>query len=96
MAVKIRLTRIGKKNKPAYRIVVANARSPRNGKIIEIIGHYNPSVNPVSFKLNKERFDYWKGVGAQLTEAVKKLSEGKYEFIHYKPKDIKEEEEPST
>lgn len=92
MSVKIRLSRVGKKNAPAYRIVVADSRAPRDGSHIEIIGHYNPSENPTAFGYDKERWDYWKSVGAQPTEAVEKLIEGKYEFKKYKPKAAEEEE----
>lgn len=86
MAVKIRLSRTGKKNAPSYRIVAIDSRHPQGGRALEILGHYNPSQNPPSFSINKERIDHWQSVGAQMTEAVEKLLEGKYEYKKYKPK----------
>lgn len=71
--VKIRLTRVGTKNQPKYRIIVADEQRARNGKFLEVIGNYNPQVKPASFVINKERLDYWVSVGAQTTEAVTKL-----------------------
>ena len=73
MAVKIRLKRVGAKKAPYYRIVVADSRSPRDGKFIEEIGHYNPVANPVELKINDERAKYWLGVGAQPTDTVRGL-----------------------
>ena len=69
MAVKIRLRRIGNKKKPFYRIVVADARSPRNGKFIETIGHYNPR-NEDDIVLNLEKVESWLTKGAQPTNTV--------------------------
>lgn len=91
--VKIRLSLVGKRNAPAYRIVVCDERVARNGKNIEIIGHYNPSVNPPTFSYKKDRYEYWLSVGAQPTDAVKKLIAGKYEFKKYEPKEKGKEEE---
>lgn len=84
--LKIRLAKTGKKNAPSYRIVVMPAKHPRDGRALEILGHFNPSANPPTFSLNKERLKYWIRQGAQMTEAVKKLAEGKYEFKPYRPK----------
>lgn len=70
MSVKIRLKRIGAKNSPVYRVVVADARSPRDGKCIEEIGTYQPHQTGVNFKLNLERVDHWLGVGAQPSDTV--------------------------
>ena len=70
MSVKIRLKRIGAKNSPVYRVVVADARSPRDGKCIEEIGTYQPQQTGVNFKLNLERVDHWLGVGAQPSDTV--------------------------
>lgn len=86
MSVKIRLTRIGKKNKPAFRLVAIDSRKARSGKALEILGYYNPSTSPPAFRYNEERLKYWKACGAQLSLAVEKLIEGKYEFKPYKPK----------
>ncbi len=73
MAVKIRLKRMGMKKKPFYRVVVADIRSPRDGRFIEEIGYYNPMTSPAEIKINQERAKYWIGVGAQPTDTVKVL-----------------------
>ena len=73
MAVKIRLRRMGQKKAPFYRIVVADARSPRDGKCIEEIGTYDPTKNPSEFKINEELAKKWLANGAQPTEVVGKL-----------------------
>ena len=73
--LKIKLTRKGKKHQPSYRIVVAEARSKRNGKYIESLGFYNPLTNPPTIKINKKAFQEWLTKGAQPTEKVKKLIE---------------------
>lgn len=91
--VKIRLTKTGRKNAPSYRIVVADARSPRDGKFIEVIGFYNPSHNPAQSKIDKKKYEEWVKKGAQPTEAVKQIVEGKYEFVPYDPKAIAEAKE---
>lgn len=85
MSITIRLSRIGRKNLPAYKIVVANTKGKRNGKSIDILGHFNPSSNPVSFSYNKEKLAEWQEKGALTTEAVKKLLEGKYTYVKYEP-----------
>ena len=71
--VKIRLKRIGAKKKPFYRIVVADSRSPRDGKFIEQIGTYNPLTDPSEVKVDVEKAKKWLSTGAQPTETVKKL-----------------------
>jgi small subunit ribosomal protein S16 len=73
MAVKIRLKRIGQKKMPFYRIVVADSRSPRDGRFIEEIGTYNPNTDPSTFKVNEELAKKWLNNGAQPTEAVAKI-----------------------
>jgi len=73
MAVKIRLKRIGAKKAPIYRVVVADARSPRDGKFIEELGYYNPLTNPVEVKIDNEKAKTWIANGAQPTETVKTL-----------------------
>ncbi len=73
MAVKMRLRRMGAKKAPFYRIVVADSRSPRDGKFIEEIGYYNPLTNPVEVKVNEEKVNKWLSNGAQPTETVKRL-----------------------
>jgi len=76
MATKIRLARHGHKNYAYYHIVVADSRSPRDGKIIERIGSYNPNTNPATVDLNFERALYWVGVGAQPTDTVRNILSG--------------------
>lgn len=71
--VRIRLRRMGKKHQPTYRIVVADAHSPRDGKFIEIIGNYAPTRQPKVLNVDGERARYWLGVGAQPTETVQYL-----------------------
>ncbi|MFQ5610688.1 MAG: 30S ribosomal protein S16 [Anaerolineae bacterium] len=71
--VKIRLRRVGAKKQPSYRIVVADARSPRDGRFIEIIGHYNPRTEPITVKVKEERALHWLSAGAQPTDAVSGL-----------------------
>ncbi len=73
MAVKIRLKRMGMKKKPFYRVVVSDARSPRDGRFIEEIGYYDPMTKPAEIKVNNERAQYWLGVGAQPTDTVRIL-----------------------
>ncbi|MFI3209808.1 MAG: 30S ribosomal protein S16 [Peptostreptococcaceae bacterium] len=73
MAVKIRLKRMGSNKKPFYRIVVADSRSPRDGKFIEEIGFYNPVSQPKQIKINDEKAVKWLSTGAQPTDTVKKL-----------------------
>ena len=73
MAVKIRLRRMGQKKSPFYRIVVADSRSPRDGKCIDEIGTYNPNTDPSVFKINEEAAKKWLANGAQPTEVVGKL-----------------------
>ena len=73
MAVKIRLRRMGAKKSPFYRVVVADSRSPRDGKCIEEIGYFNPMVEPAEIKLDMEKVDKWIKNGAQPTERVKSI-----------------------
>ncbi|KJR04884.1 30S ribosomal protein S16 [Gordonia sihwensis] len=70
MAVKIKLTRLGKIRNPQYRIVVADARTRRDGRVIETIGKYHPKEEPSLIEVDSERAQYWLGVGAQPTEPV--------------------------
>ena len=75
MAVKIRLARHGAKTRPYYRIVVADARAPRDGKFIEEVGRYNPCVDPSMIKFDLEKVDKWIANGAQPTDTVARLLE---------------------
>jgi small subunit ribosomal protein S16 len=73
MAVKIRLRRMGAKKRPFYRIVVADSRSPRDGRFIEEIGYYNPISEPVEIKIDDEKAVKWLQTGAQPTDTIKDL-----------------------
>jgi small subunit ribosomal protein S16 len=73
MSVKIRLKRMGANKKPFYRVVVADSRSPRDGKFIEEIGYYNPLTNPADVKIDPEKAKLWISNGAQPTDTVRSL-----------------------
>jgi len=73
--VKIRLRRVGAKKQPSYRVVVADSRSPRDGRFIEVIGFYNPRTEPETVKIEEERALHWLSVGATPTESVVRLLE---------------------
>lgn len=73
MAVKLRLKKMGSKRKPHFKIIVCDRSKGRDAKAIEEIGFYDPSHNPPLIKLNKERADYWLGVGAQMSDTVKSI-----------------------
>ena len=75
MATRIRLRRMGAKKAPFYRVVVADSRSPRDGRFIEEIGYYDPTKNPSIVKIDEERAKYWLGTGAQPSETVRSLME---------------------
>jgi len=71
--VKIRLRRMGRRNRPFYRVVAADSRSPRDGKFIEIIGHYNPLTDPATISIDEEKALKWLSYGAQPTDTVRSL-----------------------
>jgi len=71
--LRIRMTRMGAKKDPHYRVVVAEKRGPRDGRFVESVGYYNPALNPIRLKLDLERIDYWLGNGAQPSETVRSL-----------------------
>ena len=73
MAVKVRMTRKGNRGNPFYRVVVADERSPRDGRYIELIGTYDPLKDPAEIKLNHERIEYWKSHGAKFSDTVSGL-----------------------
>ena len=73
MSVRVRLTRVGSKKNPIWRVVVADQRSPRDGRFIETIGHYNPQTNPSTIVVDKDRYEHWVARGAQPTGTVKSL-----------------------
>jgi small subunit ribosomal protein S16 len=73
MAVKLRLTRVGSKKNPIYRVVAADSRSPRDGRFLEIVGRYNPQTEPSTIDLDNEKIKSWLEKGARPTEAVARL-----------------------
>ena len=73
MAVRLRLTRIGGRKDPVWRVVVADQRSPRDGRVIETVGHYNAQTDPSTIVLDEERIRAWLQQGAQPSETVRKL-----------------------
>ena len=73
MAVRMRLTRVGSKKNPIYRVVVADSRSPRDGRFIEIVGRYNPQTDPSTIDFDEDRVKDWLSKGAQPSNTVKRL-----------------------
>ena len=73
MAVKLRLTRVGSKKNPIYRVVAADSRAPRDGRFIEIVGRYNPQTDPSIIELDEDKVRGWLEKGAQPTDAVARL-----------------------
>ncbi|MBR0137578.1 MAG: 30S ribosomal protein S16 [Erysipelotrichaceae bacterium] len=71
--VKLRLTRMGAKKQPSYRIVAADSRAPRDGRFIDIVGFYNPRLNPAEIKIDEEKVMFWLNNGAQPTDTVRAL-----------------------
>jgi small subunit ribosomal protein S16 len=71
--VRIRLRRVGSTHQPHYRVVIADKESPRDGRFLEIVGHYNPKTNPSTIHFNEAKIYHWLGVGAQPSESVQKL-----------------------
>jgi small subunit ribosomal protein S16 len=77
LAVKIRLTRVGARNNPIWRVVATDQRSPRDGRFIEVLGHYNPQTEPSTIELDEERVRDWLSRGAQPSNTVKNLLKAK-------------------
>jgi small subunit ribosomal protein S16 len=77
LSVKIRLTRVGSRNDPVWRVVVADQRSPRDGRFIEVLGHYNPQTEPSTIELDEARAREWLAQGAQPSDTVKRLFKAK-------------------
>ena len=73
MAVKLRLTRVGSKKNPIYRVVAADEHAPRDGRFLEIVGRYNPQTDPSTIELDEAKVKDWLAKGAQPTDAVRKL-----------------------
>jgi small subunit ribosomal protein S16 len=77
VAVKLRLTRVGSKKNPIYRVVAADSRSPRDGRFIEIVGRYNPQTEPSTIELDEDKVKAWLDKGAQPSDAVARLLKAK-------------------
>jgi small subunit ribosomal protein S16 len=77
LAVRIRLTRVGTRNDPVWRVVAADQRSPRDGRFIEVLGHYNPQTDPSTIELDEARVRDWLARGAQPSGTVKQLLKAK-------------------
>ena len=77
MAVTLRLTRIGARNNPIWRVVATDRRSPRDGRFLEVLGHYNPQTDPSTIEIDEERIRIWLRQGAQPSAAVKRLLKAK-------------------
>ena len=77
MATRIRLARVGSKKNPIYRVVVADARAPRDGKFIEIVGRYNPQTQPSTIELDEAKVRDWIAKGAQPSDSVRRLMKAK-------------------
>jgi small subunit ribosomal protein S16 len=86
MSVRVRLTRVGSKKNPIWRVVVADQRSPRDGRFIETIGHYNPQTEPSTIRIDEERFQHWVARGAQPTGTVKQLMKAQAKGLAADPK----------
>jgi small subunit ribosomal protein S16 len=95
MSVTIRLSKVGKRNAPSYKIVVSNTRDKRYGRFLDILGYYNPSTNPTGYKLDESKYNDWISKGALVTDAVVQLKEGTYVFKPYRP-NAKPEETQET
>jgi small subunit ribosomal protein S16 len=77
LAARIRLARVGSKKTPVYRVVVADSRSPRDGKFIEIVGRYNPQTDPSTIELDEAKVKNWISKGAQPSDSVQRLLKAK-------------------
>jgi small subunit ribosomal protein S16 len=77
LAARIRLARVGSKKNPVYRVVVADSRSPRDGKFIEIVGRYNPQTDPSTIELEEAKVKNWISMGAQPSDSVQRLLKAK-------------------
>ncbi len=91
MSVRVRLTRVGSKKNPIWRVVVSDQRSPRDGRFIETIGQYNPQTEPSTIKIDEERLQHWLARGAQPTNTVKQLVKA-----HHKGTPVAEAPEPEA
>lgn len=86
MSVTIRLAKFGKKFAPSYKIVVSETRNKRNGRYVDVLGHYTPLSTANNLDIDKEKYKKWIKNGAMVSNSVKKLIDGKYTYIKYAPK----------
>ncbi len=96
MAVKIRLKRMGARKRPFYRIVVADSRSPRDGRFIDILGHYNPCVEPSELLVDIEKAKLWLGRGAQPTDTASSLLKREGLIARELPRKAKADKAPAA
>ena len=96
MSVRVRLTRVGSKKNPIWRVVVADQRSPRDGRVIETIGHYNPQTEPSTVVIDQDRLEHWLGRGAQPTNTIRKLMRVRQEPGAAQPEPASEASEPQA
>jgi small subunit ribosomal protein S16 len=96
MSVTIRLSKVGRKNAPAFKIVAVPTRKKRYTKFLDVLGYYNPSNTPAIYELNEDKYKEWVGKGALVSEAVQKLREGTYKFKPYNPNAKEEEKTAET
>ena len=85
MSITIRLAKFGKKFAPSYKIVVSETRNKRNGRYVDVLGHYNPlsTSNNLNLNIDKEKYKSWIKKGAMVSDSVKKLVDGKYTYVKY-------------
>ena len=88
MAVAIRLKRIGRKNRPFYRLIIADSHMPRDGRFIETIGHYNPLENPSEISVSQEKALYWLGQGAKPSPTAKRILRKSGVWGKFKPQEV--------
>jgi small subunit ribosomal protein S16 len=96
MSVSIRLAKFGKRHAPTYRVVVSETRNKRNGKFIDTLGTYNPADQEQGFKIDKKLYESWIAKGAIVSNAVKMLVDGTYEYVKYSPKKTGAEDDKKT
>ncbi len=85
MSVTVRLSKTGKRNSPSYTVVAANTKDKRNGRFLDILGHFNP-LRKNGFIIDKEKFEKWTKNGAMVSDAVNSLMQNTYKYIKYNPK----------
>ncbi|MEN9389838.1 MAG: hypothetical protein RLY61_922 [Candidatus Parcubacteria bacterium] len=93
MSVSIRLSRVGKRNAPSFKVVATTTRSKRNGIYLDILGHYNPSMKPALKSIDMDKYQAWVSKGAIVSPAVKAIIADEYKYVPYHPKKAKSTEE---